>query len=193
MEGKSEILAHSGMQVPENPLYGIMAEFVEPTELLRAIRRTRAAGYRRIDAYTPNPVEGLSEAMGLDETPIPKVVLTGGIFGALLGFGLQYYASAIDYPINVAGRPLNSWVSFIPITFELAVLCASLFALFFGIFAANGLPCPYHAVFNVPAFARVSRDRYFLCIEAKDPMFHPTDTRAFLETMGPEEIHDVPE
>ncbi len=175
------------------PIYGMMAEFDEPEDFLAAIRHTRTAGYRRMDAYSPNPVDGLTEAMGLKETPVSLIVLTGGIAGALTGFFLQYYAAALDYPINVGGRPLNSWVSFIPITFELMVLGAALFALLFGIVAINGLPCPYHPVFNVPEFARASRDRFFVCIEAADPRFDPEDTRRFLENLHPVGVYDVTE
>ncbi len=174
-------------------LYGLMAEFRESEQFLSAIRRTRQAGYKQMDAYSPNPVDGLSEAMELRDSPVPVMVLIGGIFGAIAGYFIQYWAMALDFPLNVAGRPLNSWVSFIPITFESMVLCASIFALIFGVLAANGLPCPYHSTFNVPAFARASRDRYFLCIEAKDGMFHPDETRAFLESLGPLEVHDVDE
>jgi hypothetical protein len=174
-------------------IYGMMAEFGEPDEFLAAIRRTRAAGYRQMDAYSPNPLDGLSEAMGLNATPVPLIVLIGGISGALTGYFLQYYAAALDYPINVGGRPLNSWVSFIPITFELMVLGAALFALLFGIMAMNGLPCPYHPVFNVPEFARASRDRFFICIEAQDAQFDPEDTRRFLEGLDPLGVYDVVE
>jgi hypothetical protein len=172
-------------------LYGMMAEFKEPAVFLAAIRSTRAAGYRRMDAYSPSPVDELSEAMGLGYTPVSLVVLVGGLFGAVLGYFLQYWAAALDFPLNVGGRPLNSWVSFIPITFELAVLCGSLAALLFGVLAMNGLPRPYHSVFNVPAFARASRDRYFVCIEATDAMFDPRDTRQFLESLDPLEVYDV--
>jgi hypothetical protein len=175
----------------ERVLYGIMAEFDEPERFLTAVRRTRAQGYVRMDAYSPNPLDELSEAMDLHDTPIPLIVLTGGIFGALTGFFLQYWAAAVDFPINVAGRPLNSWVSFIPITFECGVLGAALFSLFFGVLAMNGLPCPYHPVFNVPEFARATRDHYFVCIEAEDAMFDPAGTRGFLESLEPLEVYEV--
>ena len=177
--------------MPDTPFYGLMAEFDQPEPFLAAIRQTRAAGYVRMDAYSPNPLDGLSEAMGLRDTPVPLIVLTGGIFGAIAGYFIQYWANGLDYPLNVGGRPLNSWVSFIPITFETMVLCASLFALFFGVLAINGLPCPYHPVFNVPEFARATRDRYFLCVEAADPNFAPADTRRFLESLEPLEVYEV--
>jgi hypothetical protein len=168
-----------------------MAEFDEPERFLGAIRRARAAGYRRMDAYSPNPIEGLSEAMELRDNSVPLVVLAGGLSGALFGFLFQYYANGLDYPINVGGRPLFSWVSFIPITFELAVLGASLCALLYGIIGSNGLPSPYHPVFNVPEFARASRDRFFLCIEACDPDFDGENTRRFLQDLGPLGVYDV--
>ncbi len=170
-----------------------MAEFPEEEAFLEAIRRTRAAGYRRMDSYSPNPIDGLSDAMGLGRTYVPLAVLIGGLFGAVTGYLLQYWANGLDYPINVGGRPLNSWVSFIPITFELAVLFGALTSMLFGVLGANGLPHPYHPVFNVPAFARASRDRYFVCIEASDPQFHPADTRRFLETLDPLEVYEVEE
>lgn len=175
----------------EDRTYGIMAEFDDPEHFLAAVRRTRAAGYRNMDAYSPNPVDGLTEAMELRDSGVSVIVLIGGLSGAIAGFFLQYYAAGIDYPINVAGRPLLSWVSFIPITFEMTVLVAALFALFFGIIAMNGLPCPYHPVFNVPQFASASRDRFFVCIEATDPQFDPQDTRRFLQSLRPLGVYDV--
>ncbi len=175
------------------PFYGIMAEFAEPERFLEAIRSTRAAGYRHMDAYSPNPLDGLTEAMELPGTRVPLVVLIGGLAGAIGGFFLQYWAAGIDYPINIGGRPLFSWVSFIPITFEMTVLGASLCALVYGIIGSNGLPCPYHPVFNVPEFARASRDRYFVCIETSDPRFDPEETRRFLEELKPVGVYDVAE
>ncbi len=175
------------------PIHGLMAEFTESREFLAAVRRARMEGYRRMDAYSPNPVEGLTEALDLPDSPVSPIVLIGGLAGAIGGFFLQYYAMGIDFPINVGGRPLLSWVSFIPITFECTVLVAGLFALFFGVMALNGLPCPYHPVFNVPEFARASRDRYFLCIEAVDPMFDLAGTREFLHALEPHGVYDVAE
>jgi hypothetical protein len=170
-----------------------MAEFDEQEHFLAAIRSTLAAGYEQMDAYSPNPIEGLDEAMRLPKSPVPLIVLIGALTGALLGYSLQYYAAAIDFPLNVGGRPLNSWVSFIPITFELTVLCACLSAMFFGILGLNGLPQPYHPVFNVPQFGRASRDRFFVCIEARDPQFDLANTRRFLEDLGPLGVYDVRE
>jgi hypothetical protein len=177
----------------ETALYGVMAEFECPDRFLAAIRRTRAAGYRQMDAYSPNPLDGLSEAMRLGKSPVSLIVLIAALTGALTGYLLQYYAAAIDFPINVGGRPLNSWVSFIPITFELTVLFACLSALFFGVLGLNGLPHPYHPVFNVPQFGRASRDRFFICIESKDAQFDAVDTRRFLEGLDPLGVYDVKE
>lgn len=178
---------------PALPMHGLMAEFEEGEEFLAAVRRARMEGYRRVEAYAPSPIEGLTEAMDLPDSPVTKIVLLGALAGAIGGFFLQYYAMGIDWPLNVAGRPLLSWVSFIPITFECTVLVAGLFALFFGVMALNGLPEPYHPVFNVPEFARASRDRYFLCIEAVDAQFDAEETRRFLEELGPRGVYDVRE
>jgi ActD protein len=172
------------------PVYGLLAEFSDPNELIAAVRRTREAGYRDIDAYTPFPIEALSEALGMHYNRLPLVVLIGGIVGALAGLGLQYWTAVVDYPINVGGRPFFSLPSFIPITFETTVLVAALSAVL-GMLALNGLPMPYHPVFNVPRFALATRDRFFLCIEATDPRFDREDTRRFLERLAPREVSEV--
>ena len=171
-------------------LYGLMAEFASPHDLVVAAEAARAAGYRRLDAFTPFPIERLSEALGHTRSRVPLLVLIGGILGALLGYGLQYWISAVAYPLNVGGRPYNSWPAFIPVTFELTILIAGLFAVL-GMLALNGLPMPHHSVFNVERFALASRDRYFLCIEAKDAKFEEKATRAFLATLGPSGVFDV--
>jgi hypothetical protein len=171
-------------------LYGLMAEFDTPGELLSAAKRAHAEGYRRMDAHTPFPVEGLSEAIGFHHTWLPLLVLLAGLFGAFVGFASQYYVTVIDYPLNVGGRPLNSWPAYIPITFEVTILFAALTAVI-GMIALNGLPMPYHPVFNVPAFARASRDRFFLCIEAADPRFDHEGTRRFLESLKAREVSEV--
>lgn len=175
---------------PSPTLYGLMAEFSSPDELLLATRKAHAAGYRRMDAYTPIPVEGLSEAIGFRHTRLPLITLIGGIVGGLGGFAMQYIASVWHYPIVVAGRPVDSWMAFIPITFETTILFAS-FATVLGMLALNGLPMPYHPVFNVPSFALASRDRFFLCIETRDPNFDLERTRTFLREQSPLAVHEV--
>jgi hypothetical protein len=172
------------------PIYGLMAEFHEPVEVVEAARRVHEAGYRKVDAYTPYPMEALSDALDLHHSPLAKIVLTGGVLGFLGGLGLQYWTSVIDYPLNVGGRPLASWIAFIPPTFETTILCAAGAAVF-GMLALNNLPEPYHPVFNVPSFALASRDRFFLCIEATDPKFDRVETRRFLESLGPTEVAEV--
>jgi hypothetical protein len=167
-----------------------MAEFESAERLLEAAHRTHDAGYARVDAFSPFPIEGLAEAIGFRSTLLPLVVFIGGICGAITGYLLQYYAAVISYPINVGGRPLNSWPAFIPITFEVTVLFAAASAVF-GMFLMNGFPTPYHPVFNVPRFALASRNRFFLCIKARDPRFDLQSTRAFLEGMHPREVNTV--
>jgi molybdopterin-containing oxidoreductase family membrane subunit len=168
-------------------LYGLMAEFANPKELLEKARQTYQAGYRKIAAYSPFPIEELPEAIGLRPTRLPWFVLLGGIGGAVGGFALQYYAAVMDYPWNIGGRPLNSWPSFMIVTFELTILCAA-GAAALGMLLLNGLPQPYHAVFNAPRFKLASQDRFFLCVEASDPKFDLIKTRQFLEGLGPAEV-----
>jgi hypothetical protein len=167
-----------------------MAEFDKPEALLAATRRAYEEGYRKMDAYTPYPIEELSEALGFRRNRLPLIVLIGGLLGAIGGYGLMYWTSVIDYPINVGGRPFNSWPSFIPITFETTVLIASLSAVL-GLLALNGLPMPNHPVFNTPNFEMASRDRFFLCIEADDPRFDHERTKDFLKSLNAREVTDV--
>ena len=173
------------------PIYGLMAEFDSPTELVLAARHTYAEGYRKLDAYTPFPVEELSEAIGFHKTNVPMVVLVGGILGGLGGYLMQYWISAINYPLNVGGRPYHSWPAFIVVTFEMTILAAGLTAVL-GMLGLNGLPQPYHPVFNVPSFALASRDRFFLLIEAADPKFDRAATQRFLESVNARVISEVP-
>jgi Alternative complex III, ActD subunit len=171
-------------------IHGLMAEFGGPEALLEAARRSFAEGYRRMDAYSPFPVDGLAEAIGFHKTRLPLLVLIGGIIGCAGGFYLQYWASVIDYPMNIGGRPLNSWPMFIPVTFELTILLAGLTAVL-GLLALNGLPMPYHPVFNVERFQMATRNRFFLCIESADPKFDHEGTRRFLESTGPQGVYEV--
>jgi Alternative complex III, ActD subunit len=174
----------------QEALYGLVAEFESPTALVEAANRAREAGYRKMDAYSPFPIEELHRALGLRDTKLPWIVLGGGLTGALAGYGLQYWASTIAYPINIGGRPLHSWPSFIVPTFETTILFAAGAAVL-GMILLNGLPMPYHPIFNSRRFAMASRDRFFLCIESKDPRFDQTTTRRFLESLGPREVSDV--
>ncbi|HSK10417.1 MAG TPA: DUF3341 domain-containing protein [Vicinamibacterales bacterium] len=179
------------MDDPHAPrLYGLMAEFDSPDTLVAAGRGAFEEGYRKLDAYTPFPIEELHEVLGFHHTHVPLVVLIGGIVGGLTGYGLQYWASAIAYPLNVGGRPYHSWPAFVPVTFEMTVLFAALSAVF-GMLALNRLPMPYHPVFNAPRFALASRDRFFLAIEARDPRFDLAATRRFLESFNPREVTEV--
>ena len=174
-------------QPGDGPLYGLMAEFDSDEVLLVQALQTYQAGYRKISAYSPFPIEGLSEAMGMGRTKLPFLVLLGGIAGALVGFFLQYYAAVIDYPWNIGGRPLNSWPSFIIVTFELTILGAAGMAVL-GMLLLNKLPRLYHAVFNAPRFKFASQDRFFLCIQANDPKFDRAETYRFLESLNPAEV-----
>jgi hypothetical protein len=173
-----------------NDRYGVLAEFRTSDELLHATRRAWEKGYRRMDAYSPFPVEGLAEALGFHRTAVPAVVFLGGVFGAVLGYAMQVWMNVVDYPLNVGGRPLNSIPAWIIIMFELTILLGASFAVL-GMLALNRLPEPYHPVFNVPAFARASSDRFFLSIEASDPLAASENPRAFLEALRPEGVWDV--
>jgi len=172
-------------------LYGLLAEFESPERLREAAAAAHQAGYRRIDAFTPVPIEGLSEALGQIPTRLPLVTFLGGLIGGISGYALEYYAAVIAYPVNVGGRPLHSWPAFIPVTFEMTVLGAALSAVL-GMLALNGLPRPHHPLFNVPQFLLASRDRFFLCIEARDPAFQFDATRQFLEGLHPRSVLEVP-
>jgi hypothetical protein len=171
-------------------IYGLMAEFEDATALVAATERAHEAGYKRMDAYSPFPIEELHHAMGSPHSKLPLIVLIGGIVGCLGGFFLQYWAATMAYPVNIGGRPLNSWPAFIPVTFECTILVAALSAVL-GMLGLNGLPMPYHPVFNVERFALASRSRFFLVIESRDKRFRLEDTREFLVTLNPRDIWTV--
>lgn len=172
-----------------NSLFGLAAEFDSPEELVLAAERARAEGYRRMDAFAPQPIEGLPEILG-QKSHLPLLVLLAGIIGGAGAYYLQWYANVVSYPINVGGRPLHSWPAFIPITFELTVLSAALTA-FIAALLLSGLPRLYHPMFNLPEFDRASQDHFFLCIEARDPAFDPPKTSAFLQSLKPLRVSEV--
>jgi hypothetical protein len=173
------------------PVYGMMAEFDSAQALIDAAKHTHEAGYQKIDAYSPFPIEGLAEEIGFHHNAVPLVVLIGGIIGGLTGYLMQYWISVISYPLNVGGKPTHSWPAFIVITFEMTILFAVISAVF-GMLALNGLPMPYHPVFNVPRFALASKDRFFLIVFSSDPKYNPSGTRSFLEGLAPRSISEVP-
>lgn len=179
-------------EVPQTALYGLLAEFSSPEALVAAAQDSRAAGYRAMDAFSPFSIEGLADALEFRRTHLPLIFLIGGIIGGVSGFLLQYWVSVSAYPINVGGRPLASIPSFVPVTFEMTVLFAALAGVV-GMFALDGLPRPYHPVFNAPSFARVTRNGFFLLVEASDPLFETSKTRQFLLNLGAREVQDVPE
>ena len=171
--------------------YGLIAEFPDPQELMHAANTAREAGYTELDAFSPFPIHGLHEALGMKSTKLPLIVLAGGILGGLGGYLMCWYANVISYPINIGGKPYNSWPAWIPITFECTILVAA-FAAVFGMLALNGLPMPYHPVFNLKRFDQASRDKFFLVIQARDPKFEIDRTWQFLESLHPREVTDVP-
>lgn len=181
-------MAHATKTAPA--FYGLMAEFESAQALLDAAKKVGDAGYTKTDAYSPFPIHGLSEALGFKERLVAPIVLAGGITGVLAGYGLQYFTSVIAWPMNIGGRPYHSWVSFIPVTFEVTILLAA-FSAVFGMLALNGLPQPYHPVFNVERFSHASQDAFFLAIEADDPKFDAAATKQFLSSLHAREVVQV--
>ena len=173
------------------PIYGIMAEFDSASDLVAAARKTHEAGYRKIDAYSPFPVEELAEAIGFHKNRVPLVTLIGGIIGGGSGYLMQYWMNVDSYPVVIGGKPYHSWPAFIVPTFELTILFAGIFAVL-GMLALNGLPMPYHPVFNVPRFSSASKDRFFLIVFSSDKKYDPATTRAFLEQFHPRSLSEVP-
>jgi hypothetical protein len=173
-----------------DPIYGVMAEFDSPQALVDAAHKTHAAGYRKIDAYSPFPVEGLADAVGAPHD-LPLVILIGGIIGGGSGYLMQWWMSAVDYPLNIGGKPPHSWPAFIVITFEMTILFAGISAVL-GMLALNGLPMPYHPVFNVPRFSSASKDRFFLIVFSSDKKYSAVETRRFLEGLNPRSVSEVP-
>lgn len=174
------------------PMHGVMAEYQDEHEIVHAAQRMYDLGYRKMDGYSPIPVHGLDDAIGRRRTKLPILVLCAGLAGAFGGFFMLWFSSTIHYPLNVGGRPYNSWPMFIPITFECTILCASLTAVF-GMLGLNGLPQPYHPTFNVPDFIRASSNGFFLCVESTDPKFDPAAVKADFESTHAKAVHEVPE
>lgn len=174
------------------PSYGLLAEFDSPTALVKAAETTRDAGYKKIDAYSPLPIEGLAEAIGFHHDMVPLVTLIGAIIGGTTGYLMQYWINVINYPLNIGGKPFHSWPSFIIVTFEMTILFGGISAVF-GMLALNGLPMPYHPVFNVARFAMASKDRFFLIVFSSDKKYDDVKTREFLEGLGPKTLTEVPD
>jgi len=189
-------------------IYGLVAEFTDPDQILEAAKKARDAGYRKMEAYTPFPIHGLAEALEIHDWRVPWLIFICGLIGTCLGYGLEYSTSTpildhlprfirmlptmneMSYPLNVGGKPFHSWPTFVPVAFETTILFASLSA-FIGMLLLNGLPRPYHSIFNAPNFERASQDRFFLCVEAVDPKFDYETTWQFLQSLGPEAVAEV--
>ena len=173
-------------------LYGILAEFDTPTDLVDAARKVRDAGYTKTDAFSPFPLHEIDEALGIKRSILPYLMFAGGITGLLSGLGLEYYVHVLAWPIIVGGRPAFSLPSFVPPAFEMTILFTA-FTGVLGMLFLNGLPSPYHPVFNVPRFALATREKFFLIIESTDPMYDYPETRSFMESLGAQEVFDVDE
>lgn len=181
-------MSHS--TTPEQPIYGYLAEYEHAEPLIAAAKAARAEGFQMMECYTPMPVHGLPEVMGY-KNKVATLVLMGGLAGMFVGFGLCYWVSVLHYPLDIGGRPFNSWPAFVVPTFECTILGAALTAVF-GMLALNGLPQPYHPLFNVPRFSEATRSRFFLLIAASDPKFDMTKTRTFLTGLAPVSVTEVP-
>ena len=179
-----------GNVLVESSIYGIVAEFSDPDRLVEAANISRESGYRNMDAYSSFPIHGLAEALGFEDGRIPWLAFFRGLTGFAVGFLLLYYVNVIDYPLNVGGRPLLSWPQFIPIIFECTVLVTGL-TVFIGQWTLNGLPRPYHSIFNARNFERASQDKFFLCIEARDAQFDAVETARFLRGLGADDVSEV--
>jgi len=177
------------MTAPDS-LYGLLAEFETPDSLVEAAKRVHGAGYQKVDAYSPFPIEEVSEALHFHEKKLPILVFIGGLVGCAIGFGMQYYAAVVSYPVNVGGRPLNSWPAFVPVAFELTILIAALCAVF-GMLLLNGLPMPYHPLFNNKKFSLATSHGFFLSIESSDPLFDRKRTEEFLQGLQPKGVTEI--
>jgi hypothetical protein len=176
--------------VKQPAIYGLLAEYPDDEALLAAATKVRSLGFNQVEAYSPYPIHGMAEVLGIRGVRLPRIVLVGGIVGCVAALAMQWYSAVIAYPLNVGGRPLASWPSFMPIAFELTILVAGIAAVL-GMFALNGLPQPYHPLFNVPEFAKASRAGFFLCVEARDPKFDVAETRAMLVELGAQGVFEV--
>jgi hypothetical protein len=176
---------------PRTPIFGLLAEFEKPEQVLEATRQARREGYHEMDAFTPYPVEGLATELGMRRTRMPFLVLLTAVVGTAVGYSMQYWTMKVDYPFDVGGRPENSWPAFLPIVFEVMVLVASISALL-GMLFLNGLPQPYHPLFRVERFVEANSFRFFLCIEAADPRFDREATARFLAGLAAARVIEVP-
>jgi Protein of unknown function (DUF3341) len=174
-----------------NPeLYGLVAEFNDPEDLIDAANKVRKAGYTAVEAYTPYPVDGLDDAVGHKPTRLGWVVFWMGVLGCLTGFFMQLYSNAVFYPLNIGGKPYNSWPNFVVITFECTIIFSCFTAGLFML-GRNGLPRPYHSIFNTPNFEHASRDKFFLCVESKDSKFDLGKTKKFMDGLGANQVSEV--